>query len=98
MVEGQSRIGRAIGRDELAAARFAPHDGDGLQRLGGHLEVTEAALNHVAGSRAGVVGIYQRHDFAMEKRAALEAWGEHFVAAVEGRGAASNVISLTQRA
>ena len=32
-----------------------------LQRLGVRLEVTEAHLNHVSGSRRGVVGIYQRY-------------------------------------
>jgi hypothetical protein len=37
----------------------------GLQRLGVRLEVNEAALNHLSGSRAGVVGIYQRHDWAV---------------------------------
>jgi hypothetical protein len=46
----------------------------GLQQQGVRLEVTEAILNHISGSRAGVVGIYQRHDWADEKRAALEAW------------------------
>ena len=45
----------------------------GLQRLGVRLEVTEAVLNHLSGSRAGVVGIYQRHDWAEEKRVALDA-------------------------
>lgn len=69
----------------------------GLQRLGVRLEVTEQVLNHISGSRAGVVGIYQRHDFAAEKRAALDAWGEHVMSIVEGRGAASNVISLSAR-
>ena len=47
-----------------------------LQKLGVKLEVTEAVLNHVSGSRAGIVGIYQRHNYADEKRAALTAWGE----------------------
>ena len=42
----------------------------GLQRLGVRLEVTEAILNHVSGSRSGVAGVYQRHDFAAEKRTA----------------------------
>jgi integrase len=69
----------------------------GLQRLGVRLEVTEQILNHVAGSRAGIVGIYQRHDFALEKRAALEAWGEHIMAIVEDLPAANNVISLSAR-
>jgi integrase len=49
----------------------------GLQRLGVRFEVTEAVLNHVSGARGGVAGIYQRHDWAAEKRAALEAWGAH---------------------
>ena len=46
----------------------------GLQRLGVRLEVTEAVLNHLSGSRAGIVGVYQRHTFTDEKRAALETW------------------------
>ncbi len=64
----------------------------GLQRLGVRLEVTEQVLNHVSGSRAGIVGVYQRHDFASEKRAALEAWGSHVEAIVEGRTPESNVL------
>jgi integrase len=57
----------------------------GLQKLGTPLQVTEAVLGHTAGSRRGVIGIYQRHDYANEKRAALEAWGAHVVALGEGR-------------
>jgi len=49
----------------------------GLQRLGVRFEVTEAILNHVSGSRSGVAGVYQRHDWKDEKRAALDAWSEH---------------------
>jgi hypothetical protein len=30
--------------------------------------VTEALLNHVSGTRAGIVGVYQRHLWADEKR------------------------------
>lgn len=48
----------------------------GLQRLGVRLEVTEAVLNHISGSRAGIVGVYQRHNYFEEKRVALEAWSE----------------------
>jgi integrase len=64
----------------------------GLQRLGVRLEVTEAVLNHLSGSRAGVVGIYQRHDWAEEKRAALDAWSARFLAAAEGRLTAGTVL------
>jgi integrase len=70
----------------------------GLQRLGVRLEVTEAVLNHVAGSRAGIVGVYQRHTWADEKRAALNAWGEHVAAIVEGRKAEGNVMPMRRSA
>ena len=64
-----------------------------LQRLGVRLEVTEAVLNHVSGSRAGVVGVYQRHDWATEKRQALDVWARRLDAIVTG-GESSNVIEL----
>jgi len=68
----------------------------GLQRLGVRLEVTEAVLNHVSGSRAGIVGVYQRHDWAAEKRAALDAWSGHLMAAVEDRAPDGNVVALAR--
>jgi integrase len=68
----------------------------GLQRLGVRLEVTEAVLNHLSGSRAGVVGIYQRHDWAEEKRAALDAWSAHLLAAAEGRLTAVRVLPFSR--
>jgi integrase len=48
----------------------------GLQRLGVRLEVTESVLNHVSGSRSGIVGVYQRHNYFEEKKAALAAWSK----------------------
>lgn len=57
----------------------------GLQKLKVPLTVTEAVLGHVAGSRAGIVAVYQKHDYLEEKLAALEAWGAHVTALVEGR-------------
>jgi hypothetical protein len=55
-----------------------------LQKLGIRLEVTEAVLGHVSGSRAGVVGIYQRHDWKDEKRQALDAWARKLNEIVTG--------------
>jgi integrase len=49
----------------------------GLQRLGVRVEVTEAVLNHRSGTTAGIVGVYQRHHFSDEKRAALDSWSSH---------------------
>jgi integrase len=47
-----------------------------LQQLGVPIPVTEAILNHVSGSRGGIVGVYQRHSYAAEKREALILWDE----------------------
>jgi integrase len=58
----------------------------GMARLGIALPVIEKVLNHVSGSFAGIVGIYQRHDFAAEKRAALDTWGKHVAAIVSDKG------------
>ncbi len=66
-----------------------------LQKLGIKLEVTEAVLNHVSGSCAGIVGIYQRHEYADEKRAALDAWARRLDAIVTGN-AAANVVELAK--
>jgi integrase len=46
----------------------------GMQRLGVRLETIEQLLGHVSGSRAGVIGVYQRYDFLPEQRAAIELW------------------------
>ena len=48
----------------------------GMARAGARVEVVERVLNHVSGSFAGVAGVYQRHSYTKEVRAALEAWAE----------------------
>jgi integrase len=68
----------------------------GLQKLGIRLEVTEAVLNHRSGSMAGIVGVYQRHDYASEKRDALARWADYVDALASGRKA--NVVTLRGRA
>jgi integrase len=66
----------------------------GLQRLGVRLEVTEAVLNHISGSRGGIAGVYQRHDWAAEKRAALDAWAAHLMATFSGKVASERIVRL----
>ena len=52
-------------------------------------------LNHRSGTRRGVAGVYNRFDYADEKRAALEAWGSYVMQLVEGR--ADNVVRIGER-
>jgi integrase len=104
--KGKAHIDRVIaetinaeqGEDAQAPAHWVFHDlrrtvATNLQKLGVRLEVTEAVLGHTSGSRAGIVGIYQRHKFADEKRAALEAWARRLDAIVTGKPA-GNVVEL----
>ncbi len=89
----------AVG-EEAEIEPFAPwrvHDlrrtlATGLQRLGVRFEVTEAVLNHVSGAKSGVAGVYQRHDWRDEKRAALDAWGRHVAGLLEPAAQESNVV------
>jgi len=75
-----ARVRKAVQKDlKRPVERFTMHDlrrtgATGLQRLGIRLEVTEAILNHVSGTRGGIVGVYQRHHFSEEKCDALKAW------------------------
>jgi integrase len=65
-----------------------------LQKLGVRLEVTEAVLGHVSGSRAGIVGVYQKYQFGPEARAALDAWARRLEEIVNGTAPSSNVVPL----
>ncbi len=84
-----------------APARWTLHDlrrtfASGCARLGISLAVIEKILNHTSGSFAGIVGVYQRHSFADEKLAALEAWAR-FVAELVNGGPAKNIVHMKKR-
>ncbi len=92
----------AIAREEVGEGVTVPpwrlHDlrrtaASGMARLGINLPVIEKVLNHSSGSFAGIVGVYQRHSFADEKRRALEAWGS-FVEQIVSGEPAGNVVAL----
>jgi integrase len=67
----------------------------GMAEIGVALPVIEKVLNHVSGSVGGIVGVYQRHDFGKEKRAALEAWARR-VETIVIAAAKSNVVELAK--
>jgi integrase len=101
IVEARAKAAAAAGTTAEALVPWTLHDlrrtvATGLQRLGVRLEVTEAVLNHLSGSRGGIAGVYQRHDWANEKRAALEAWSVYVKGVVENRAPARNVVKLAK--
>jgi len=65
----------------------------GMARLGVNLPVIEKILNHTSGSFRGVVGVYQRHSYADEKRKALDAWASFVQSTVSGKQP-TNVVAL----
>ncbi|SOE01762.1 tyrosine-type recombinase/integrase [Caenispirillum bisanense] len=98
-VSGFGRMKKRLDEEvaaHLAGERFVPqpplpwrlHDirrtvATGMAALGVQLPVVERILNHTSGSFGGVVGVYQRHEFLEERRAALEGWARHVAALVE---------------
>jgi integrase len=78
----KARLDKACGVADWTLHDLRRTVASGMARLGVALPVIEKVLNHVSGSFAGVVGIYQRHDFAGEKRAALDLWGSHIAALI----------------
>jgi len=59
--------------------------------------VTEKVLNHVSGSFAGIVGVYQRHEYEPERRAALDHWADHVAGLVSGKRATVTPIHAGRR-
>ena len=49
----------------------------GMARLGIPPHIADKILNHQSGTISGVAAIYQRHEFLVERKDALERWGDH---------------------
>jgi hypothetical protein len=50
-----------------------------LRALSILIEVPEAVLNYISGTRAGVAGIYNRYKYEPQKQVALQAWAERLL-------------------
>src|SRR5262249_34431286 len=66
----------------------------GMAKLGITLPVIEKVVNHQSGSFGGIVGVYQHHQFANEKRDALERWGKHLAGLIESGDFADKVLAM----
>lgn len=97
ILDGRVKAAAASRKDAAPLIAWSLHDlrrtvATGLQRLGVRLEVTESVLNHLSGSRGGIAGVYQRHDWANEKRCALDAWASHVQVIVENWSTRPNIV------
>jgi integrase len=75
--KSKARLDAACGVQNWTLHDLRRTTASGMAKLGVSLVVIEKVLNHVSGSLAGIVGVYQRHEFAKEKRAALQKWADH---------------------
>ena len=66
-----------------------------MENLGIDTRVVETALNHVSGTKAGIVGVYQRAEHREAVAAAFRAWGAFIEQLVSGDAPASNVTLFT---
>lgn len=99
LAEAMEQIAAKERGEPVDIPRWTFHDlrrtaATGMARLGIPVRVTEAVLNHVSGTGGGIVAVYQRHDFADEKRQALDAWARYVMQLVEGK--ADNVVPIAE--
>jgi integrase len=69
----------------------------GMAALGIKLPVIEKVLNHKSGSFRGIISVYQRHEYAPEKRHALQTWADHVDRLVSGKVENQVVVPLSGR-
>jgi integrase len=98
-IQGHHLVKRRL--DELLPSEMEPwtfHDvrrtvASGMARLGINLPTIEKLLNHISGSFKGIVSVYQRHDYAEEKRRAMALWAQHIADIVIGE-ADDNIVPI----
>lgn len=59
-----------------------------MENLGVDTRVVETALNHVSGTKAGIVGVYQRSQHREAVKKAFDAWGSYVEQLTAGTRAA----------
>ena len=58
--------------------------------------IIEAVVNHISGHKGGVAGIYNRAQYAQEKRAALQRWADHVESIMAGEPDGDNVVTFAR--
>jgi integrase len=89
--------GGAEHAEQATIPHFTIHDlrrtaATGMAGIGIAHHVLDRVLNHTGGKISGVGAIYNRFEYLVERKAALEAWGRHVESLI--RPTASNVVEL----
>lgn len=91
-------VGRGADPSKVTIPDWRFHDlrrtaASGMAGMGIPPHVVEKVLNHRSGTIRGVAAVYNRHDYAADRRRALEAWADE-VAAIVDPNRADNVVLL----
>jgi integrase len=95
----KARLDAALAAQGAEIPAFVAHDfrravRSGLGRLGVPAVVAELVLGH---KQPGIVGVYDRHSYFAEKRAALERWQKHLLGLVSPAPEGGNIVTLPAR-
>lgn len=69
----------------------------GMAELGFQPHIVERVLNHVSGAQGGLVGVYQRFEYADERKRALHGWASHVHQMITGSTGSGNVVPIFRR-
>ena len=70
----------------------------GMARLGVAPHVADKILNHQSGTISGVAAVYQRHNFLVERREALNRWGDHMAQIVRRVSLPCTILNVAEPA
>ena len=75
--DGKSALDAVSGVENFVIHDFRRYLSTTMAKLHEPIDVTEAILNHVSGSRSAIQRVYDRYDRLPEMRSALELYGRH---------------------
>ena len=84
-----AKLAKAERGDGFTIPEWRIHDlrrtaATGMAGIGIAPHIVEAALNHVSGAKGGIAGIYNREQYAEERRVALARWAMHVESIING--------------
>jgi integrase len=65
-----------------------------MDGAGFETNIIEWVLNHISGTRGGLIGTYQRHPHLVERKLAIEAWNKHMAELTGQQEPETNVVSF----
>lgn len=100
-ISGYSKAKAALDKRMPGVAEWNVHDlrrtaATWMDGAGFETNIIEWVLNHISGTRGGLIGTYQRHPHLPERKLAIETWNNYVAELVGIYTPADNVISFVR--